>query len=183
LRITLQSGYPLCKLYCGLCNSCANAPLAASTGSFQSLKEIIQARPRRCARNEVAAIATVNTILDGVRDIGVEMIRIRVRKAKQIVQDYARRKPGAVRLVDKLITAAGKSMDALHGRCTRRETRRYRGDRSPTTIAESRRNASLREIDRHRAVLGETLRRSMQEIEDSKFEVIEATPAKRENAA
>ena len=29
-----------------------------------------------------------------------------------------------------------------------------------TTIAESRRNSSLREIDRRRAVLGETLRRS-----------------------
>ena len=52
-----------------------------------------------------------------------------------------------------------------------------------TTIAESRRNASLREIDRRRAVLGETLRRSVQEAEDREFEVIEVTPAKGENAA
>ena len=52
-----------------------------------------------------------------------------------------------------------------------------------TTIAESRRNASLREIERRRAVLGETLRRSVQEVEDGEFKVIETTPAKGKNAA
>ena len=52
-----------------------------------------------------------------------------------------------------------------------------------TTIAESRRNASLREIDRRRAVLGETLRRTVQEVEDGEFEVIETTPAKGKDAA
>ena len=50
-----------------------------------------------------------------------------------------------------------------------------------TTNAESRRNASLHEIDRRRAVLGKTLRRSVQEIEDGEFEVIETTPAKGRN--
>ena len=52
-----------------------------------------------------------------------------------------------------------------------------------TTIAESRRNASLHEIDRRRAVLGETLRRNVREIEDGEFKVIETTPAKGRNAA
>jgi hypothetical protein len=52
-----------------------------------------------------------------------------------------------------------------------------------TTIAESRRNASLHEIDRRRAVLGEPLRRSVQEIEDGEFKVIETTPAKGKSAA
>jgi hypothetical protein len=50
-----------------------------------------------------------------------------------------------------------------------------------TAIAESRRNASLREIERHRAVLGETLRRSVQDIEDAEFKVIETTSAKEKN--
>jgi hypothetical protein len=44
------------------------------------------------------------------------------------------------------------------------------------TIAEARRNISLREIDRHRAVLGEALRRNLP-IEEGEFEVIETTPA------
>jgi hypothetical protein len=52
-----------------------------------------------------------------------------------------------------------------------------------TTIAESRRNASLNEIDRRRVLLGERLRQSVQEIEDAGFKVIETTPTKGENAA
>jgi hypothetical protein len=50
-----------------------------------------------------------------------------------------------------------------------------------TAIAESRRNASLREIERHRAVFGETLQRSVQDIEDAEFKVIETTSAKEKN--
>ena len=50
------------------------------------------------------------------------------------------------------------------------------------TIVESR-NASLHEIERRRAILGETLRRSVQEIEDGEFEVIETTPAQGKNLA
>jgi hypothetical protein len=50
-------------------------------------------------------------------------------------------------------------------------------------IAESRRNASLHEIERRRAFLGETLRRSVQEIEDGEYEVIETTPAQGKNVA
>ena len=44
-----------------------------------------------------------------------------------------------------------------------------------TTVAETRRNASLQEIDRRRSALGEKLRRSMQEIEHT---VIETTTGK-----
>ena len=51
-----------------------------------------------------------------------------------------------------------------------------------TTIAENRRNAMLREIDRRRAVLGETLRRQVQEVE-GEFEVIEKTPPEAKSAA
>jgi len=93
------------------------------------------------------------------------------------------RKPDAVTLIDQLLTGAGESMDgltadALVGHLDAIE----RFDRL-TTIAESRRNASLHEIDRRRAVLGETLRRSVQEIEDGEFEEIETTPAQGKNVA
>jgi hypothetical protein len=52
-----------------------------------------------------------------------------------------------------------------------------------TAIAESRRNAILREIDRRRAVLGQALRTKVQEVEDGEFEEIETSPAKRKSAA
>ena len=51
------------------------------------------------------------------------------------------------------------------------------------SIAESRRNACLHEIERRRAVLGETLRRSVRDIENGEFEVIETTPAQGKNVA
>ena len=51
------------------------------------------------------------------------------------------------------------------------------------SIAESRRNTSLREIDRRRAVLGETLRRTVKEVEEVEFQVIETTPTKGKTAA
>jgi hypothetical protein len=39
------------------------------------------------------------------------------------------------------------------------------------TIAEGRRTASLREIDRHRAVIGEAVRRKVQEVEDAELKL------------
>ena len=43
------------------------------------------------------------------------------------------------------------------------------------TTYESRRNAALREIDRHRAALAQALREKVQDIEDAEFETIEPT--------
>jgi hypothetical protein len=51
------------------------------------------------------------------------------------------------------------------------------------TIAEGRRTASLREIDRHRAVLGEAVRRNLQEVEDAEFEIVETMPREGKSAA
>ena len=45
------------------------------------------------------------------------------------------------------------------------------------TLAETRRNACLREIDRRRAVLGQKVRKTLQELDDSQLQVIEAAPA------
>ena len=54
---------------------------------------------------------------------------------------------------------------------------------SPSSISCTlRRNASLREIDRRRVVLGETLRRTVQEVEEKERKLLEP-PAKGEKAA
>ena len=50
------------------------------------------------------------------------------------------------------------------------------------TIAENRRNTMLHEIDRRRAVLGQALRRQVEEVE-GEFEVVEKTPAATKSAA
>jgi hypothetical protein len=83
-----------------------------------------------------------------------------------------RREPGAVTLIHELLTGAGVSMDAFMAPALRQKLDDIERTDRLTIFAESRRNASLHEIDRRRAVLGETLRRSAQEIEDGEFEVI-----------
>ncbi len=51
-----------------------------------------------------------------------------------------------------------------------------------TKIAEDRRNAMLREIERRRTALAEALRRNVQEIE-TEYEVVAKTSAELETAA
>ena len=99
------------------------------------------------------------------------------------MQEYVRREPDAVTLIHEFLTDAGMSMDALMADALAEKLDDIERIDRLTTIAENRRNASLHEIDRRRAVLGETLRRSVQEIEDGEFEEIETTPAQGKNAA
>jgi len=49
--------------------------------------------------------------------------------------------------------------------------------------AEGRRNAILREVDRHRTTWGQNLRRAVQQIEAAEIKVIETEPAKNKSAA
>jgi hypothetical protein len=146
--------------------------------------EDAQTLARECARNEPDAIDQVNEWLAGISlDVDDILNGARARKAKELVQEYVRREPDAVTLIHQLLTGAGVSMDGLTaGALSRHLDDIERIDRL-TTIAESRRNVSLHEIDRRRAVLGETLRRGVQEIEDGEFEAIETTPAKESNVA
>ena len=139
---------------------------------------------RECARSEADAVDKVTKILAG---IGLDMDEVlndaKGRKAKELVQKYVRREPDAVKLVDELLTDAGVSMDALMADALAQKLDDIERIDRLTTIAESRRNASLHEIERRHAVFGETLRRSVQEIEDGEFEEIETTPAQGKNAA
>jgi hypothetical protein len=138
----------------------------------------------KCADNEPDAVDKVTKVLDRIQlQMGNVLYDARINKTKELVQEYVRREPNAVTLVDELLTSAGMSMDTL--------TVDALGDKFDyieridrlTTIAESRRNASLHEIARHRAVLGHALRSSVQEIEDGEFEEIDTSPPEGKNAA
>jgi len=49
-----------------------------------------------------------------------------------------------------------------------------------SSSAESRRNTSLREIERRNAVLGGALRRGVHDIEDAEFKAIERDPSSKQ---
>jgi hypothetical protein len=134
------------------------------------------------ARSQPDAIKKVRLLLkaDGM-DADQMLDRIqklaKAHMAEALGREYVRREPEAIQLVNELLASSGRTMhdlmvEALPGKFDEIE----RIDRL-LTIAETRRNISLREIDRRRAVLGEVLRRKLQEVEDAEFEVIEPTPA------
>ena len=139
---------------------------------------------RDCARNETDAVDTVNEILSSI-DLDMDHILngARVNRAKELVKEYVRGESGAVALIDDLLAKDGTTIDGLivpHLRAKLEYIERI--DRL-TTIAEARRNASLREIDRRRSALGEKLRRSVQEIEERELTLIETTTGKGKDAA
>ena len=135
---------------------------------------------RACARNEADAVAKVNKILDNIGNIGLSMDGVlysaQARKAREISQQYARREPEAVALVDDLLASANMSFnDFMADALAKKLDVIERIDRL-TTIAENRRNISWREIERRRALVGQS--RRSQEIESDEHEMIELRPAK-----
>jgi hypothetical protein len=139
-----------------------------------------------CAPNNAEANEKLDEVLGSISlEMNTVLDDARADKAKELVQEYVRGERDAVTLVNELLTDAGMSMDsfmtkALGGGIDKIE----RIDRL-TAVAETRRNAALREIDRRRD--GETLRRSVHEIEEDDFAdgelVPELPPAEGKSAA
>ena len=130
-----------------------------------------------CALNESDAIDKVDEVLLGIGPNRNHILRCAKEfKAQELTQKYRRREPATVKFIDKLLAAAGKSFDSLLAKALPQELETVERIDRLITIAENRRDASLREIDRRRD-LGQKVRKSLQELQDNQFEVIEAAPA------
>jgi F0F1-type ATP synthase membrane subunit b/b' len=138
----------------------------------------------RYGQDKSDAVDKVNKILEeNGQDIDHILNDAKAKKAKELVQEYMQREPGAVTEVDELLSNAGMSIDTLMANALAEKLNDVERIDHLATIAESRRNASLREIDRRRAALGETLRRSVQGIEHAELKLIETTTPKGKSAA
>jgi len=130
-----------------------------------------------CAPNNAEANEKLDEVLGSM---GLEMNTVlddaRADKAKELAQGYVRGERDAVTLVNELLTDAGTSMDSFMTKALGDRIDKIERIDRLTAIAETRRNAALREIERRRAVLGETLRRSVREIEDDEFADGELVP-------
>ena len=141
----------------------------------------------KCARNETEAVEKVDRILPQVgKDMDSVLNDARTHKAKELVQKYVQHDSDAVAQIDELLDDAGLSLDALltNEISKHPEYLDYieRFDRLAST-AESRRNASFREIERRSAPLGGALRQGVQDVEDAELKVIERPHPKRKDAA
>ena len=141
-----------------------------------------------CAPNNAEANEKLDEVVGSIgREMNTVLDDARAEKAKELVQEYVRGERDAVTLVNEFLTDAGTSMDSFMTKALGDRIDKIERIDRLTAIAETRRNAALREIDRRRAVLGETLRRSVREIEDDDFAdgelVPELPPAEGKSAA
>ena len=103
--------------------------------------------------------------------------------ARDLTETWAARECAAIKRVDKLLASAGLTMDAVMAQTLSISLDDIeRIDRMIAT-AEVRRNAILREVDRHRTTWGQELRRAAQQAEEAGFKLIEAQSDKTKTAA
>jgi hypothetical protein len=147
--------------------------------------EHAQELARKCAQNESGAVDEVRESLANNVLLNFASIRkdARASKAAELKQEYARSERSAIALVQELLSGAGMRIDTFMANAVAEKLDDIERIDRLAAIAESRRNASLREIERRRAVLGQALRRSVQEVEDAEFKVIETTQTKEKGAA
>jgi hypothetical protein len=105
-------------------------------------------------------------------------------QAEGLARSWAAREPGAVAAVEERLATAGTALEGLvaQGLCFQLGSFE-RIDRM-IMAAEARRNAALREIDRHRATLGPRLRQAVLEAQaqDVAFEVVQGQAEAEESA-
>jgi hypothetical protein len=137
-----------------------------------------------CAPSDADADDKLDEVLRSIGlDEGTVLDEARAHKARELVQDYVRRDPDTVMMINELLTDAGVSMDAFMADALAEKLDNIERIDRLAGIAEDRRNDGLNEIERRRAAFGATLRQSVQEIEDADFKVIETTPAKGKKAS
>jgi hypothetical protein len=162
----------------------ANAENLAKILREDLAEDKVQVLARQCARLEPDAEEEVNELFSAAGlDRNDILARAKANRAKELAQEYAGREPDAIEQVNRLLASRGVTLDDIMAKeFSARLDDIERIDRLITS-AEIRRNASLREIDRHRAVLGEAVRRKVQEVEDAEFKVIETARTKGKSAA
>jgi len=101
------------------------------------------------------------------------------RERKALVADWIAREPEAIKRVDQILESAGLTMDAVMAQSLSIKLDDIERIDRMTALAEARRNAILREIDGHREILSQNLRRAVQNVEDGQLRVIENTSVKR----
>jgi hypothetical protein len=101
----------------------------------------------------------------------------------QIARRWAVGDEEAVKTVETTLASAGLTMDAVMARTLALHIHDIERIDRMAIAAEGRRNAALREIERHRAAFARTLRRAVEDVEDADFKVIAPQETAREAAA
>jgi hypothetical protein len=126
---------------------------------------------RRYGRLKVALMAA--TAYEGLRKV---LEPISFEGWHDLVEDWAARKPEAIEEVDRRLTAAGLTIDAVMAQTLCEHLDKFKGIEAMIAMAEARRNGALCEIERHRATLAHRLRQTVQQS-DAEYQALEVKSA------
>jgi hypothetical protein len=102
--------------------------------------------------------------------------------AEVLAARWAAQDPAAIRNVDGLFATTGLTMDHVMAECLAMQLGAIEQIDRMAMSAEVRRSAALRELERHRAVLGEAMRRVVDDAEEAEFAVVAPGAAARSAA-
>lgn len=103
--------------------------------------------------------------------------------AEKLSADWANGDGDAIEEVDERLANAGLSKNEVMAQTLSVKIEDVERIDRMIMNAEARRNVVLREVDRHRAVLGQDLRRASRNVEDAEFVEIEAPKIEKRQAA
>jgi hypothetical protein len=101
--------------------------------------------------------------------------RVGRSRAETLAEGWAANKSEDVAEVNQILTSAGLNMDTVLAQTFALKLSDIERIEHLIALAEARRNAALREIERHRETLGQQLRRVAPQHDETR--VIESTPA------
>jgi hypothetical protein len=96
-----------------------------------------------------------------------------------LVKRWAAREPAAIAQVDQLLESAGLTLQTVMAETLRQNLGDIAKIELATERAEEVRNHALREIELHRAILGQKLRRELRQIEDAEYGTTNTNAADR----
>jgi len=98
--------------------------------------------------------------------------RLKTANATEVVRQWTAHDEAARQTVEAALAAAGQTVEGVSARTLAVWIADLEKLERMITSAEGRRHAALRELDRHRATLAQTLRRAVADVEDAEFRVI-----------
>jgi hypothetical protein len=90
-----------------------------------------------------------------------------------LARAWAAREPSAIKRVEKILASADLNMDAVMAQTLSVKLDDIERIDRMIAMAETRRNMTLREVDRHRETLSQNLRQAVQQLEDGQLRLTE----------
>ena len=114
---------------------------------------------------------------------GESVQRLLPESATEVTTQWTAQDEAARKTVEATLASAGLSVEDVTARSLSIWIGDFERIERMIMTAEARRHAALRELDRHRATLARTLRRSIADVEDAEFKVIASETPARDGAA